>query len=174
MALKNFGDFVNEGMNEDAMSALVLPENLSTIKDVEQFLLTLAKAGKIYHFDDDASDIIDMSGKEIFSPEEAEKVNKLMDQAFDICQKHYKIEHGFWEGMVKEVHGSAGLISFTADEDPTTGDIYIISGSGGPGNVKKTSIKDYNETIKSSTTSEDGDMDEDKIDAWFKNLQDAA
>lgn len=166
MSLKNFGDFINEGLNEDAGSALVLPDQLTTTKDVEQFILTLAKAGKLYHFDDDPSDMIDMSGKEIFTAEEAEKVGKLMDQSFDICQKHYKIEHGFWEGMIKDVY-AGGLLVFTADEEQATGEMYIVSGSGGPGNVKKTSIQDYNDTIKGI------ENDEAKIEAWFKNLPDA-
>lgn len=167
MSLKKFGDFINESRGSGLETKL--PEGINSVADVEKFILVLAKTQNLYHFDDDASEIISTSGAEIFTPEEAAKINSLMEKSFDICDEHYvksgKIkEHGFWEGFIKGVF--FGYVAFSAGEDPESV-LYVVSGSGGPGKVKSTSYKDYQEM-------ESLELDETETDKWFAGLNPVA
>lgn len=163
MSLKKFDDFINESRGVDLDEKL--PADINSVEDVEQFILTLAKTQNLYHFDDDAKDIVTSSGNEAFSESEAEIINKLMEKSFDVCDKHYvksgKIkEHGFWEGFIKGVF--FGYVAFSASEDPEA-KLYVVQGSGGTGNVKYTSYKDYQEM-------ESQELDDSQTDEWFSKL----
>ena len=152
----------NEGsVNESAVDDI----ELKTVKDVEDFILGLAKEGKIYHFDDDPHDI------EIFTPEEADAIDAKMDSAFEICEQAYGPQ-GFWDGFIKDVFGP-GYISFSGDMEPMAGDVYIVAGSGGPGNVRKADMATYKEVTSSMYDEAKGEYDGDALDAWFSSLPEA-
>lgn len=163
MSLKKFDEFINESRGVDLGDKL--PSDVKSVADVEQFILTLAKTQNLYHFDDDAKDIVSSNGGRVFTDSEAEVINKLMEKSFEVCDRHYvqsgKLkEHGFWEGFIKGVF--LGYVAFSASEDPEA-KLYVVAGSGGPGKVKYTSYKDYQEM-------ESQELDEAATDAWFSKL----
>lgn len=168
--LKRFGDF---GMNEEDKGNWLdtLPVEVKTVKDAEKLLLALAKADKIYHFDDDPHDVVNaINHKELFTENEADIVKKLVDQAFDICAKHYGKQHGFWEGLIKDVF--MGYIAFTADEDQATADMYVVAG-GGKNNVKVIPQLRYDEQLGQMYDEDNGEYDETAVDKWFGKLKNA-
>jgi hypothetical protein len=63
-----------------------LPSKLETVQDVERFISSLYKNHEFFHLDDDAADIVDTkTNQPIFTPDEAKKINELLEQAFEIC-----------------------------------------------------------------------------------------
>lgn len=64
----------------------ILPSTLTTIPEVESFIELLYSNDKFFHLDDDAKDIIYPDGKQFFTDEEADKLNELKAQAFEICE----------------------------------------------------------------------------------------
>jgi hypothetical protein len=59
-----------------------IPEKFSTVEEIEKFYKELYKNGEFYHLDDDATDIIQSKNNEpLFTVEEANKLNKLNEQA---------------------------------------------------------------------------------------------
>lgn len=130
-----------------------LPDSINTLEDIRDFLLTLAKHGKIYHFDDDATNI------ESFTTEEGKAFNKLMDQAFDLADRK---AGGFWEGIIKSVV-AGGYVVFSIND----GKVYIINNEGGPGRVKVTTEEDW----KNAPDKEEGVSK--KFEDWFNKLPNA-
>lgn len=160
--IKRFSDFsVNEAQKSELIGKL--PAEVKTVKDAEALLLELSKAGKIYHFDDDPHEIIDgRSGKDLFTKEEADLIEKLMDQAFDVCEKKFG-KHGFWEKLINHVF--IGYITFGID------DLYVVSGEGGKNNVRITTKEDF-DTIQASAYNVDNEeWDEVAVEKWFKSLK---
>lgn len=143
---------------------------INTVKDVENFLLDLAREGKLYHFDDPADDIVGPHGP-LFTDKEAVNVQDAMDKSFEVCEKTFG-KDGFWEGMIKHVMG--GYIVFGADVEPATGDVYVVSGEGGKNNVKTTTLADWQEIANDPKyyTEENG-FNEEAIDKWFNGLKKA-
>lgn len=122
MRIQDFQGFINES---DGTSPLLDDLNalgeVKNMKDAETLVLILAKHNMIYHFDDDAREIIGFrSDKEVFSPQEGDKLNELMGQA------HALPNGGLWEGLIKHVIGIGPFIVYSADED----DVYVTLGSG--------------------------------------------
>lgn len=145
---------------------------INTAKDVENFLLDLAKAGKMFHFDDPAAEIVDRNDTPLFTEEEAANVQDALDKSFEVCEKAFG-KDGFWEGMIKDVIASQGLIVFGADVEPATGDVYVVSGDGGPDSVRTTTLVDFQEMSKDPRyyTEETGYTDE--VEKWFSGLKKA-
>lgn len=64
----------------------ILPAELKTQSEVETFLSDLYSNNEFFHLDDDANDIITYETKEpLFNKDEANAVNKLIEQAFAVC-----------------------------------------------------------------------------------------
>ena len=69
-----------------------LPDSINTIQEAKKFLLDLYNNDESYHPEDRAEDIffidekgvIDKNSKRFFSDEEAEKLNELMSQIYEI------------------------------------------------------------------------------------------
>ncbi len=65
----------------------IIPQSISSVQDVENFISGLIKNNEMFHLDDNAHDIINgNTGENLFTKDEADKVNELMEQAFNICQ----------------------------------------------------------------------------------------
>jgi hypothetical protein len=64
-----------------------LPAALTTVEEIESFISELSANDEFFHLDDDPHDIITMpTGERLFTDEEADKVNDLLEQAFNICE----------------------------------------------------------------------------------------
>jgi len=63
---------------------------INTIEDVKLFAFQLVNNENLsFHPDDDFKDYIDtVTGLPVFSKEEAERLNQLMDCCFDICERN--------------------------------------------------------------------------------------
>ena len=93
--------------------------NINTIEDVKKFINMLYIEFNLnLHPDDPFQDYIDKDGKEIFTNEEATKLNKIMDDAFDVCEKNnvdiYEISleiHNNIYGDISEAIGKADIIN---------------------------------------------------------------
>jgi hypothetical protein len=161
MILK-YNEFLNESSGTDLVKKL--PKKISSTNDAEKFLIELARAGKIFHFDDDAHDIITKDGQ-LFTEEEAEQINELVDQAFSVCEKKFG-KNGFWEGFIKDVLPKWMVFSGSKD-------VYIIKEFGGSNDfVKKISEKEY-EDIQIEYRDKDGNFDVDAFDKWFHSQKNA-
>lgn len=59
---------------------------ITSIENVELFMKQLVEEGTNAHPDDDFNNYISMeTGKESYTPDEAEIRNQLMEQCFDVC-----------------------------------------------------------------------------------------
>jgi len=73
---------ITESINE---SALQMGE-LKTVDDVKTFFTKLMKEDSLnLHPDTPFSDYVDKQGKDTFTPEQAKKLDAMMDKAFEIC-----------------------------------------------------------------------------------------
>lgn len=64
-----------------------LPTKLTTISDVENFITELYSNDEFFHLDDDAAHIVNIqTGERLFTDDEAQKINTLLEQAFTICE----------------------------------------------------------------------------------------
>lgn len=141
----------------------LLPKQVINIHDAEAVLLALAMCDKMYHFDDDPREIA------CFTPEEAEAVDTLMEQADDVTRLHFGmvdnrwVNAGIWEGIVKDV--LPGYMAFGADNDRAT--IYVYN------DFKLSQVyQDEWEKIKVDTFDEEsGAYDTDGLDPWFEGLE---
>lgn len=65
-----------------------LPEQITTVEEAKAFLTELHKNGESYHPEDDANDIVSgigtHPGLHLFNQEEGDKLNKLMNDIYDI------------------------------------------------------------------------------------------
>jgi hypothetical protein len=160
--MKNFEEF---SLNEAAGGVNILqhiPQDVTTVKDAEQLILGLSKNGLLFHFDDDPHEIVSSkNGGLVFTEEEADKIQELMEKAFDVCNTHYGIQHGLWEGLIKGVF--FGYIAFSAEEKPDS-TVYVVEGSGGPGKVRTVAYIDYQEM-------ESEEYNNEETDKWFQQLQ---
>ena len=63
-----------------------LPNELTTQQEVEKFIADLWANDEFYHLDDPAEDIVTVKdGERVFTDDEANQINALVQQAFDIC-----------------------------------------------------------------------------------------
>jgi hypothetical protein len=63
-----------------------LPTQLTNESEVVNFITELYNNGEFFHLDDNAEDIIsNVTNERLFTDSEAEKINELLNQAFDIC-----------------------------------------------------------------------------------------
>lgn len=63
-----------------------LPNQLTNVDDIERFIADLILNDEMFHLDDDAHDIINgHTNRPLFTSDEADKVNALLEQAFNIC-----------------------------------------------------------------------------------------
>lgn len=63
-----------------------LPNQLTTVAEIENFISELIKNDEMFHLDDDANDIVNGHTNEmLFTKEEGDKINTLLKQAFYIC-----------------------------------------------------------------------------------------
>lgn len=83
---EKIGDIIeNSDGSKSQVVAIVRPE-LETVKDVELFIINLNNNGTLYHFDDDAHDIINCHTRQsLFSAQEADEMNLIVDKARQIC-----------------------------------------------------------------------------------------
>ena len=61
---------------------------IKSIKDVKEFLTSIisAELGMAFHPDDDFNSYTwESDGSQVFEPKEAERLNRLMDDAFKVC-----------------------------------------------------------------------------------------
>lgn len=87
-----------------------LPQQLTNADEVSAFISALIANDEMFHLDDDASEIIDgRTDERLFTDEEADKINELMQQAFNICE--------VWNLPVVEAYVSAACDS---DVEPST------------------------------------------------------
>jgi hypothetical protein len=64
-----------------------LPTQLTDEYQVNNFIEELYTHGEFYHLDDDAKDIINnKTNQRLFTDDEADKLNELMEQAFNVCK----------------------------------------------------------------------------------------
>lgn len=60
---------------------------ITTIDDVELFMKQLVEEGTNAHPDDDFNNYVNMeTGKQSYTPDEAEIRNRLMEKCFDVCE----------------------------------------------------------------------------------------
>lgn len=102
----------------------ILPAKISTIEEAQKLLSDLHKNGESYHPEDAAADIINAKGKELFTKEEADKLDSLMgdiynlegndgrhiDLAFDPCKYLLQLDEMF-QYIDKSGRGFAAKIS---------------------------------------------------------------
>jgi len=62
-----------------------LPNSIKSIDEAKAFLLELIKNDEIYHPDDSAHDIITREDNFLFTFPEAEMLEKLMQDIFELC-----------------------------------------------------------------------------------------
>lgn len=111
-------------MNSELLS--ILPRSIKTVSDAEAILLALATTNKFYHLDDRPEDI------GIFTHEECETLNRLIQEADIVTRKHYGMEErpeclvGLWEGLIKD-QLPIGYLAFSADKEPES--IYVYNDS---------------------------------------------
>jgi NTP pyrophosphatase (non-canonical NTP hydrolase) len=65
---------------------LVLPNEIKSFVDVNKFVINLYENNSLFHFDDDANDILE-DGFFKFNEKEADKINTLVNQCFNVCKK---------------------------------------------------------------------------------------
>jgi hypothetical protein len=64
-----------------------LPTQLTNESEVVNFITDLYNNGEFFHLDDDAKDIINnKTNQRLFTDDEADKLNELMEQAFNVCK----------------------------------------------------------------------------------------
>ena len=109
-----------------------LPAKISTIKEAKAFLWELNNNKESYHPEDSAKDIIDANGKELFTEMEAEKLDALMidiynlkgndgrhiNLAFDPCEFLLDLENIF-QYVDKSGRGFKTKISLAQIKDDT-------------------------------------------------------
>ena len=71
-----------------------LPEEITSVKEIENLFNELAKNGELYHIEDDAHDIIfSKTEQRMFTDEEADKLESLVTQCYalveDPCEYAY-------------------------------------------------------------------------------------
>lgn len=71
---------------------IAAPVAIRTVADVRKFFSYLLKTRKVsFHPDDDFKNYVENnSGKRCFTNDEAKKYNKLMNDAFKVCEKEKK------------------------------------------------------------------------------------
>lgn len=164
--MKHIKEFQSFKLNEaEETSGLLkeLPGSIEKLDDIESMLLTLAKNGAIYHFDDDAKEITD-NGKPLFTEAEADKINELMTQAFDMAEKKLG-KDGFWNNVIKDVF--LNYITFSTNDNY----VYMVKGSGGKNMIKKIKTADYNDAITMFKNEETDEYDAEKVGEWFDKLR---
>lgn len=63
----------------------ILPKSINSIEDANKLLRELFENNESFHPEDDAHDVIDVhTNKEIFTEEEADKLNDLIGQMYEI------------------------------------------------------------------------------------------
>jgi hypothetical protein len=64
----------------------LLPNKLTSQAEIESFISELYSNNEFFHLDDDAHDIVvNSTGLPLFTSEEADKLNSLLEQAFEVC-----------------------------------------------------------------------------------------
>jgi len=57
---------------------------ITNIREAKDFLHCLEDSGKMFHFDDDPSEIVDMNGLHIFTKDEASHIDKRLEELFSV------------------------------------------------------------------------------------------
>lgn len=150
---------------EDFSEVVYLRESveITTAEEALDYVVDLARLGKLFHFDDDAKEIVNDAGR-VFADDEADSVNAAMAQIRDVLSDHFGIDDGIWEGMVQGV--IMGYLVLSVDGRT----VYVIKGGGGKGCVKVTTMADW-KRLEDSIDPEDND--DSAIDAWFDGLAEA-
>ena len=144
-------------MNTELLSKL--PPAINTVYDAEQMLLALTTTNKFYHLDDRPEDI------GIFSQEECETLNRLIEEADTVTRNHYRMEErpeclvGLWDGLIKDVL-PIGYLAFSADTESKS--IYVYNDS----KVIQTTWSSWLE-IKVRASEDDENYSHSTIDEWF-------
>ena len=145
-------------MNTELLSKL--PTSIKSVTDAEQMLLALTTTNKFYHLDDKPEDI------GIFSQEECETLNRLIDEADTVTRKHYGMEErpeclvGLWEGLIKD-QLPIGYLAFSADIEPKS--IYVYNDS----KVIQTTWSGWL-NLKVNALEDEDSYSVSVIDAWFE------
>lgn len=149
---------IQTAMTSELLSKL--PLSINTVYDAEAMLLALTTTNKFYHLDDRPEDI------GIFSQEECEALNRLIEEADIVTRKHFGMEErpeclvGLWEGVIKDLL-PVGYLAFSADTEPKS--IYVYNDS----KVIQTTWSRWLD-MKTKAYEEDGDSDSCSInDEWF-------
>ena len=77
-----------------------IPQSIRSEETAKRFIDKLVKNGEVFHFEDDAFDIVDAKGEYVFNENEARRMNlaisKMYDiEGFDPCEyfiKNHKIQ----------------------------------------------------------------------------------
>lgn len=80
--------------------------HIQNIEDVKTFARKLFAEGVSVHPDEDFHDYINADNTATFTPEEAEKRNKLMDQCFEICDSAGEDIYGLMHEIYQQKTGS--------------------------------------------------------------------
>jgi len=135
-----------------------LPASINTVYDAELMLLALATSNKFYHLDDRPEDI------GIFSKEECDTLNRLIEEADGVTRKHYGREErpecnvGLWEGLIKDVL-PIGYLAFTTSDNH----VYVYN------DIKliKTTWNNWID-LKTKAKEDEDSYSVSLIDAWFE------
>jgi len=90
-----------------------------------------------------------------------------MDQVFHVCDNAFG-KHGFWEGFVQQ--SFLDYIVFNTSVGPK---LYVVKGSGGPGNVKGATSKDMSDMESSQDVAKPSEYDIKLTSKWFDSLKEA-
>ena len=66
------------------MNKKIISKKINDINDAKAFISHLVQNESSFHFDDDASDIIDKEGNKFFSDEDAIIINDRLDEMYNL------------------------------------------------------------------------------------------